>query len=114
MLLFLQTDIAHDILKAEKVHREKAFLVQIPANRIYPVTTEKNILLQGTTDCYFICGDEITLLDFKTDRNPNEEKIRKNYAKQIELYSYALEKTEEKKVTKKFIYTTANNGLLAF
>ncbi len=111
---FFQTDIAQKMLKADAVYREKSFLVRIPANKIYPVETQDNILLQGTTDCYFITDNTITLLDFKTDRNPNEEKIRKNYTHQIELYSYALEKTEEKPVTKKYIYTAANNSFIEF
>lgn len=111
---FFQTNLAKEILTADKVCREKSFLVRIPANKIYPVDTEDAILLQGTTDCYFISDNAITLLDFKTDRNPNEEKIRKNYARQIELYSYALEKIEEKPVRKKYIYTAENNSFIEF
>lgn len=111
---FFQTELAKQILSAEKVYREKSFLVRIPANKIYPVTSEETILLQGTTDCYFMKNGEITLLDFKTDRNPDEEKIRANYAGQIALYSYALEKAEELPVTKKYIYTAANNKFIAF
>lgn len=111
---FFETDMAKEILHANKVCREKSFLVRIPANKIYPVETDEFILLQGTTDCYFISGDSITLLDFKTDRNPDEEKIRTNYSRQIELYSYALEKTEEKCVTRKCIYTAANNRFIEF
>ena len=111
---FFQTDIARKILHADAVYREKSFLVRIPANKIYPVETTDDIFLQGTTDCYFVTDNTITLLDFKTDRNPNEEKIRKNYTRQIELYRYALEKTEEKAVTKKYIYTAANNSFIEF
>ncbi len=111
---FFQTNLAKEILSADKVCREKSFLVRIPANKIYPVETTDSILLQGTTDCYFITGGTITLLDFKTDRNPNEEKIRANYARQIALYSYALEKTEELPVVKKYIYTAANNSFIEF
>ena len=111
---FFQTDLAQLMLSAEKIYREKSFLVRIPANIIYPVQTEKCILLQGITDCYFIKNNEITLLDFKTDRNPQEEKIRSNYTKQMELYGYALEKLEEKKVIHKYIYTAHDNRFLEF
>ncbi len=111
---FMETPLAKMMLEADQIYREKSFLVRIPANMIYPVETDKLILLQGTTDCYFIINNEIVLLDFKTDHNPSEEKIRKNYGKQMELYGYALEKLEEKKVTHKYIYTAQNNCFLEF
>ncbi len=114
LALFFQTDLAKELLSAEIVYREKSFLVRVPANMVYPVNTEDEILLQGICDCYFIKNNEITLLDFKTDRNPNEENIRKNYQKQLELYGYALEKIESKTVAKKMIYTSANQQFIQF
>ena len=114
LVLFLQTDFAQELLSANTVYREKPFLVRVPANMVYPVDTDESILLQGICDCYFVNDNKITLLDFKTDRNPDEEKIRKNYQKQLELYGYALEKVENKPVTKKVIYTTENQGFIEF
>lgn len=114
MQLFFQTELAKEILLADVIYREKSFLVRVPAKMVYPVDTEDVILLQGICDCYFIKNNEITLLDFKTDRNPDEEKIRKNYQKQLELYGYALEKIEQKKVVKKVIYTTQNQNIIQF
>ncbi|MBE7018401.1 MAG: helicase-exonuclease AddAB subunit AddA [Ruminococcaceae bacterium] len=114
MKLFFQTDLAKEILAADTIYREKSFLVRVPAKMVYPVDTEDVILLQGVCDCYYIKNNEITLLDFKTDSNPNEEKIRQNYQKQLELYGYALEKIEQKKVVKKVIYTTQNQNIIQF
>ncbi len=114
MELFFQTELAKELLSSDVIYREKSFLVRVPAKMIYPVDSDDVILLQGICDCYFIKDDEITLLDFKTDRNPNEEKIRKNYQKQLELYGYALEKIEQKKVAKKVIYTTQNQNVIQF
>lgn len=112
--LFFQTELAKELLSADEIYREKSFLVRVPAKMVYPVDSEDMILLQGICDCYFIKNNEITLLDFKTDRNPDEEKIRNNYQKQLELYGYALEKIENKKVMKKAIYTTQNQGFILF
>ena len=114
MQLFFQTELSKELLSSDVIHREKSFLVRIPAKMVYPVDTDDVILLQGVCDCYFIKAGEITLLDFKTDRNPNEETIRSNYQKQLELYGYALEKTEHKKVVKRIIYTTQNQGIIQF
>lgn len=112
--LFFQTTLAKEMLSSNVIYREKSFLVRVPAKMVYPVNSDDVILLQGICDCYFIKNDEITLLDFKTDRNPNEEKIRQNYQKQLELYGYALEKIENKNVVKKVIYTTENQSIISF
>lgn len=111
---FFQTELAKQMLSADEVYREKSFLVRIEANKVYPVETDEIILLQGVTDCYFLWRDELILLDFKTDRNPKEELIRQNYSKQMELYAYALEKIEEKRVAHKYIYTAYNNQFIEF
>ena len=113
MELFFQTDLAKDLLSSDVIYREKSFLVRVPAKMVYPVDTDDVILLQGICDCYFIKNNEIILLDFKTDHNPDEEKIRKNYQKQLELYGYALEKIENKKIAQKMIYTTENQGVIS-
>ena len=39
---------------------------------------------------------------------------RVNYQKQLELYGYALEKIENKKIAQKMIYTTENQGVISF
>jgi ATP-dependent helicase/nuclease subunit A len=109
---FFETPLSGELINADDFYREKPFLVRIPANMIFGGELKDEIMLQGATDCYFIKDGEITLIDFKTDKQTDGEKIRKNYARQIKLYSYALEKITGKKVTRKVIYTTHNNNLI--
>lgn len=105
---FFASDIGKELLLSSNINKETPFMVRINANKVFSSDVNEEILLQGATDCWFEIGDEITLIDFKTDKNPNEEKIRKNYTKQIELYAYALQKITGMKVKKKIIYTVRN------
>jgi len=109
---FFETSLGKELLKSKNIKKESPFLVKIKAHEIFETKAEDEILLQGTTDCYFEKDGEIILLDFKTDKNPDENKIRKNYEKQIKLYSYALEKVTGMKVSKRFIYTAKNSGII--
>ena len=109
---FFETFLGKELINSENIKKESPFLVKINANEIFDVKIKDEILLQGTTDCYFEKDGEIILIDFKTDKNPNEEKIRKNYEKQIKLYSYALEKVTGMKVAKRYNYTARNSGII--
>lgn len=111
---FFETSLGRELLKSERICKETPFLVKITADKIFSGNCKDEILLQGATDCYFEENGEIVLLDFKTDKNPEEKKIRKNYEKQILLYAYALEKITGLKVSKKVIYTVRNSKIIEF
>lgn len=111
---FFKTDVAKEMLEADEVFREKPFLVRIEACRALETQSRDEILLQGTSDCYFVKNNEITLIDFKTNKNTDENHIRSEYKKQMELYAYAIEKVTGKKVAKKIIYTARNGKTVDF
>ena len=63
--------------------------------------TSETILVQGVIDLYYIDkNDKLVLVDYKTDfvRDGEEEIIQKRYAKQLEIYQRALEKSYGRKV----------------
>ncbi len=109
---FYKTDVGQELLTADAVYKEKPFLVRISAKDIFKKESDENILLQGTSDCYFIKDNKITLIDFKTNKNPDKEKIKAEYSRQLELYSYAIQKVTELEVTKKVVYTSENGGII--
>ncbi len=109
---FYNTDIGKELINADEVFKETPFLVRICAKEIFQNSEEENILLQGTSDCYFIKDKKITLIDFKTNKNPNEEKIKAEYSRQLELYAYAISKVTELEVVKKVVYTSENGGII--
>lgn len=67
------------------------------------VEDEDLIVVQGIIDAYFYEGDEIVLMDYKTDVVPESE-IKDRYQKQIELYKESLERVKNIKVKECILY----------
>ena len=69
---------------------------------------DESVMLRGVIDLYFEEDDGLVILDYKTDwiDNNNKKEIIHKYKKQLELYQEALEQSFNKKVSKKYIYST--------
>lgn len=99
---FFESDLYERICNAQKLYREIRFLTKVyPDGDCFAEPT----ILQGVADCVFIENDELVILDFKTDRVSDENKLVELYAKQLELYAMACEKTFEKPVKECIIYS---------
>lgn len=109
ILEFTKSDIWRELKTAKLIEREKPFYLNIPANTIYNEEIEETILVQGVIDLYYVNkNNELILVDYKTDyieKNKKYELVNK-YKKQLELYQEALEQSFNKKVSKKYIYST--------
>ena len=95
---------------AKRVERELDFYMEIPASVINPNIPDHDktepILLQGIADCVFFEGDNIILLDYKTDRvtEENAQARAEFYKTQIDYYAQALENILEKPVNERYLY----------
>ena len=58
----------------------------------YYEEVDQDTLVQGAIDCCFLEDGQWVLLDYKTNRAENLEEIRAFYARQLELYAYALKR----------------------
>lgn len=109
ILEFTKSEIWRELKTAKLIEREKPFYLNIPANTIYNEEIEETILAQGVIDLYYVNkNNELILVDYKTDyieKNKKYELVNK-YKKQLELYQEALEQSFNKKVSKKYIYST--------
>ena len=109
ILEFTKSEIWRELKTAKLIEREKPFYLNIPANTIYNEEIEETILVQGVIDLYYVDkNNELILVDYKTDyieKNKKYELVNK-YKKQLELYQEALEQSFNKKVSKKYIYST--------
>lgn len=109
ILEFTKSEIWRELKTAKLIEREKPFYLNIPANTIYNEEIEETILVQGVIDLYYVNkNNELILVDYKTDyieKNKKYELVNK-YKKQLELYQKALEQSFNKKVSKKYIYST--------
>lgn len=86
---FFDSELGKRMIASENVYRERAFLM-----------LQEEDLVEGVIDCYFTEGDEIVILDYKTDRNIDLQKHRE----QLQYYKTAVESMEKKKVKEAYIY----------
>ena len=92
--------------RAEKLMREKPFMMGIPASDLDPkFPTEEMVLIQGIIDAWFIEDGEIILMDYKTDRVKEASELVKRYQIQLDLYKRALESATNMKVREVYIYS---------
>jgi len=108
---FLKSDSAKRMGRAARqgqLYKEQPFVMQIPANRLgeqFP--EEEGVLIQGIIDVYFREGDELVVLDYKTDRVKKAEELVSRYRTQLDYYADALSKLTGLKVKEKIIYSFA-------
>lgn len=109
---FWKSEIGKAVLSAQKVYRESAFEISIPAyeydNSLVGEHRNEPIILQGIIDLYFIDKNgNVILADYKTDKCQTDEEQRavaEKYRKQLELYARAMEKILNLPVKDKYLY----------
>lgn len=89
-----------------KLYREQQFYMGMKPSEISEkyAGNEDTVVVQGIIDAYFIEGDELVLLDYKTDRVKNIDELKDRYHVQLELYAKTLEKLTGMRVKEKLIY----------
>ena len=95
---------AFDDIKGCKLYREKEFLVNVEAQKLIGASSNEQILVQGIIDLLAIDKKNKTavVVDYKySSLDKNSLKIK--YAKQLQLYAYAVEKVLKLKVDKMVI-----------
>jgi len=95
---FLKSDLGEEIANSTLLKREDEFVVDLPKY--------SNSLIQGVIDLYYKNkNNNITLVDFKTDRIENDEEFVNKYKIQLDIYKEAIENLTGYKVYKKYIYS---------
>ena len=88
--------------------REKPFMMGISARELKDSFPEDEmILIQGIIDAWFLEGDDIVLMDYKTDKVSDAAELIKRYKIQLDYYKRALEAATKKKVKEVYIYSFA-------
>ena len=104
---FCQSSLGQRMQQAVRVWRELPFSRMIPVGEVNPAYagSSEKIFVQGVIDVLFEEADgSLVLLDYKTDRDTTPEKIRRHYAKQIELYRQAVESIVGKEVKESILF----------
>lgn len=106
---YIKSEIFMNLKNAKEIYKETPFYMNIPYK-----DTNENVLVQGVIDLYYIDEQEnITLVDYKTDRNVDENELIERYEFQLDLYKQAIEKSLNKKVSKAYIYSTYLNKAIS-
>ncbi|MFD1067883.1 helicase-exonuclease AddAB subunit AddA [Oceanobacillus locisalsi] len=120
IVFFLESEMAQRIYHADHIFKEVPFSLMLPAEKVYADWQEnpgEKVLIQGVIDCILPAEDGWIILDYKTDhitetaKEKVEDKLRKRYKTQLELYRYAIEEIWKQPVTESYLYFFSN-GLL--
>lgn len=110
---FLNSDLANRIINSSNVLREEKFMVKINANMIDTTlcgeSANAKVIMQGAVDLLFEEDGKWILVDYKTDRVKDLERLYNLYFEQIKLYKNAVEQSTDKLVKQCLIYSIYKN-----
>ena len=104
---FFQSELGLLLRNAEKVHREFRFTLLCDAADCLGGNAQgEEVLLQGIIDCLVEEPEDLTVIDYKTDRVSPESAPERagHYRSQIEAYSEAAERIFGKKVRRRVLH----------
>ena len=61
--------------------------------------------MQGAIDCAFLENNKYIIIDYKTDKISHTDELWEKYYKQLKLYKFALEQSENVKVSELILYS---------
>jgi len=102
----INSPLAERIRNARNVYRETPFILALPAVELYPNNPaakilNETVLVHGIIDCYFEENNEIVLVDYKSDAQPERHSI------QMEIYKKAIANATAMNVKEVLIYSFA-------
>ncbi|HHX62843.1 MAG TPA: hypothetical protein GX707_19350 [Epulopiscium sp.] len=116
---FAQHPVTQRLRSSKNAYKEQQFVLLMDAGEIitsFQEDYQEEIMVQGVIDCFFEEEDGYTLVDYKTDYVPEGhgrgeaiERIKQQYAKQIEIYARAIEDITKNIVKEKYLYLYSAN-----
>ena len=85
--------------KNVKIFKEQKFMMYVPYNKIFTDSEIcDEVLVQGIVDLIIEFDDKILLIDYKTNKTTNREKLKETYQMQLNLYKMATQMSFKKQV----------------
>ncbi|MEE3333457.1 MAG: helicase-exonuclease AddAB subunit AddA [Ruminococcus sp.] len=110
---FLSSSLVKRILACDEFYREFTFTTEIDAAGYNPEISagfsDSKLIMQGAVDLIFVENGEAVVVDYKTDRVKDSNKLADLYHKQVELYKNAVEEILGIPVKEVIIYSVHNN-----
>ena len=91
-----------DSLKGMTLYREKDFIVSLPAREVFNLDSKEEIVIQGIIDLLAVSNDGAIIIDYKYS-SLDSKSLKAKYKKQLDLYSFALERATNIKTLKKVL-----------
>lgn len=105
---FFQSELGQRLLKSSAIYREVPFNMVVKAHEVLEgmEDSDEELLIQGVIDLYFQEGDELVLVDYKTDyiSAENRNELIQQYSIQLQLYQTALERILGQRVKESYLY----------
>lgn len=111
---FCRSDLAEEMASAQQVERERPFTLALRAGDFAPELgsdeAEEIIAVQGMIDLFYVDeAGEITLVDYKSDRLPEDESLwteimQERYGSQVYYYREALERILKRPVKRTLLW----------
>ncbi|MGL4982440.1 MAG: 3'-5' exonuclease, partial [Treponemataceae bacterium] len=102
---FLHSDLCQEVLTADWRQTEFAFKYILKKDLPAAFTNRDHIIVNGTIDLLFEKNNEITIIDFKSDKKEDAQL----YRDQLQIYKKASEIIYDKKVKTFLFYTRTGN-----
>ena len=105
---YFASDLAQRIARSPRVLREVRFVAQLGRQEVgafLPDLGENRVNVQGVADCVFQEGEELILVDYKTDRIAQPQELADRYRNQLMLYKLILSRNFGRKVGQCILYS---------
>ena len=106
---FFGSKLCDRVINAQTVKREMRFIKEFRAGELTEglskMCANEPIVVQGAVDLLFVEDNEIVIVDFKSDRNKNENELVEAYEKQLKIYAKACSKLMNLPVKEMLIYS---------
>jgi ATP-dependent helicase/nuclease subunit A len=112
---FFDSEIGRLVQAAPHVYRELPFSRMLRAQDFYPEVQEEKELVftQGVIDMLVeTAAGELILIDYKTDRLTDHDRIRRRYQIQLDMYKNAVEAILGRKVSRSYLYLLQNGSFV--
>ena len=107
--VFFRSELYHRISSADKVWREKKFMVAVRQldidSDLMEVLSRSDGMIKGIVDLMFEEDGEIVIVDYKSDRGTSAAKLAERYSVQLRLYRSAIELTMHQRVKAAYLYS---------
>ena len=113
----LHSELFDRVLRSPRVYREERFAVMVAPElideRYRSVSCGLKSLMQGAVDLAFEENGSLVILDYKTDRISDLNKLAELYGRQLALYKEAMEQTLELPVSELIICSVHMNDFIS-